>query len=632
MCVAIVEGVLPEMEEKVLPEKRQAVTALYWLLQTHRCIFSVQAHLDSMGVYLDMFSTAVLLNTSVKILKLHLSASSLTESICSMIPCLKSLEELECKYDGSFPGRLFKVLAQLLRSTTSLVTLKITSQYVENETGAEDFFAALKSNCALQDLCLVYDLRNEAYISAFRDYLKTTAGLSALTIVAAIEVPFQADLGSVLEALLVNRTLSCVNLQWFLIDLECMQPLARFFSENVFRAVHFAAFCRVRQREQELFWDSFIRAIKESETLEELSLPAEIWDAEHWASLFKALPNKTNLKKVTILSDTTTEEFMADVCRALVGSGAEEKVFLGDYCYDTGSIVANDCGAFLAVSNWRTTVDRAVLQRLSSLGPITKARFRLPPDSRELSCSIADIVAATPTLTELILSVSPGFDAAAGAKSCWTVILDSLARNPSICGLLVSVDSVGEDDIKRLADAVKTSRRITTFFFRFEKRAEARAFVRHFSVGIAANYSLTQIFGLGMEPTEDCIPVLDTVRRNRDLVARAALFAKSSRSDKYTAAAADTVSRNPALVQELAQLVMVSVAEASEMLRRALRATESMNDFMRFAGIVKQRVACHQREDRCMQLDDMHPDCWRHLRQYLLLDDIEDTDSLSKKS
>ncbi|XP_049523642.1 uncharacterized protein LOC125945593 [Dermacentor silvarum] len=90
----------------------------------------------------------------------------------------------------------------------------------------------------------------------------------------------------------------------------------------------------------------------------------------------------------------------------------------------------------------------------------------------------------------------------------------------------------------------------------------------------------------------------------------------------HCAAGLDRVSRHPALVAELAEVLSIDQVEAADMVQRRFRSIEGLHEFMRLAGVVKGRVTCLPREDGRMQLDDLNDDCWAHVRRYLELDDL----------
>ncbi|KAH7950488.1 hypothetical protein HPB49_024565 [Dermacentor silvarum] len=124
------------------------------------------------------------------------------------------------------------------------------------------------------------------------------------------------------------------------------------------------------------------------------------------------------------------------------------------------------------------------------------------------------------------------------------------------------------------------------------------------------------------EWADDWFAVCDTARRNSGFVARAAQFLNHARCDRLCAAGLDRVSRHPALVAELAEVLSIDKVEAARVVRQKWRCIEGLHDFMRLAGVVKEQVTCLPRQDGRTQLDGLNQDCWAHVRRYLELDDV----------
>lgn len=80
---------------------------------------------------------------------------------------------------------------------------------------------------------------------------------------------------------------------------------------------------------------------------------------------------------------------------------------------------------------------------------------------------------------------------------------------------------------------------------------------------------------------------------------------------------------HPALPEEIATLVSVSETEAGAMARRSLGNMQNMLLFMRLAGVVRNDLVFDPLGPR---LDVLNEDCWRHVRSYLKLDDVKDSD------
>ncbi|XP_075534643.1 uncharacterized protein LOC142568673 isoform X5 [Dermacentor variabilis] len=134
---------------------------------------------------------------------------------------------------------------------------------------------------------------------------------------------------------------------------------------------------------------------------------------------------------------------------------------------------------------------------------------------------------------------------------------------------------------------------------------------------------MTPISGsLAIESMADCFLVWETTRRNSGLVTRAAEFVSGHRLDRRYAAALEVVGCCPPLLEEFAQQQSLTVVDATPIIQRALRSIESMHDFMRLVGVVRERVVCHPRKDGRRQLDDLDDDCWRLIRRHITLFDV----------
>ncbi|KAH6947015.1 hypothetical protein HPB50_016661 [Hyalomma asiaticum] len=156
-----------------------------------------------------------------------------------------------------------------------------------------------------------------------------------------------------------------------------------------------------------------------------------------------------------------------------------------------------------------------------------------------------------------------------------------------------------------------------------QKEWNAALFVNRLSRGIRGNYCLVKI-ELPVYMDEDMFAVWDTARRNLSLVTSASQFFEGARRNKHIVASLERVYRHRALLEELAEVQCVSVVEVAAALREQVRAFEDVHDFMRLAGVVKERVACHPRLDGRVQLDDLNEYCWIAIRRYLMLADVVD--------
>lgn len=88
------------------------------------------------------------------------------------------------------------------------------------------------------------------------------------------------------------------------------------------------------------------------------------------------------------------------------------------------------------------------------------------------------------------------------------------------------------------------------------------------------------------------------------------------------AQALERVHSHAALHEELTRGASIESGQAASMIRRALRGVQSMHDFMRLSGVVKERVVCLPSLDGRPQLDDLDEYSWGRLRRYLLIEHV----------
>ncbi|XP_077512017.1 uncharacterized protein LOC144122936 [Amblyomma americanum] len=212
----------------------------------------------------------------------------------------------------------------------------------------------------------------------------------------------------------------------------------------------------------------------------------------------------------------------------------------------------------------------------------------------------------------------------------WNIIVSSFFENKSIKQLSISATYMDDEDVERLADAVKLSKVIRGAEYLNEAPKKSHLFFRHLSADIAENYRILRVNFF--TPTErdspafrDWYAVWEVARRNSDLIRRAAAFVSGARPDRCCASALERVASHPALPEEVAHLCSVDEAEAARMIRAALLSFQSIEAFMRLAGVERQRVECHPREDGRLQLHDLNEYCWAALRRYLTLRDVRES-------
>ncbi|KAH7932037.1 hypothetical protein HPB52_024972 [Rhipicephalus sanguineus] len=244
-----------------------------------------------------------------------------------------------------------------------------------------------------------------------------------------------------------------------------------------------------------------------------------------------------------------------------------------------------------------------------------------------------EYVQSTSVLRELQIEVrialADELNLAGGAW--WRLIVNSLSRNNSIKDLNISGSDMSDGDVESLVDAVSAKTNIRKLTFGACGMMTLNAFVNRLSVGIVGNHTLLDVALCGRLDHKgkthrgSCSPSTRQRAETRASWSAAAAFPKATDAHRYSDAALERIcKRHAELLEDLAELVEVSVAEIGGMAHRHLRRTDSLDAYMRITGVVKERVVCHPRDDGRIQLDDLGEDCWEMVRRFLMLDDVEE--------
>lgn len=290
---------------------------------------------------------------------------------------------------------------------------------------------------------------------------------------------------------------------------------------------------------------------------------------------------------------------------------------------------ASQCHAWL-FHNTRDVFSQ-IMRQLPSLGHVTIAQFRVSADllDRMTSSAMSSYIRTTRSLKKLCLTCFSLEGGADNAVCFWSDFVESIAANATLTTLAVKPRYFTARAIRSFANVLKSTRNIHTVHVEFEESAHGDSFVQTLSAGLTETYVLLGVYlsgYCGSRVPREWFTVRDTVRRNSCLVALAAEFVSGLRCDRYCAGALERMHDHVALPERVAQLSSVSEADASALIRGALRSIQGIHDFMRLAGVVKDRVQCVPgTAEYRPQLDSLDDNCWRHVRRYLLLDHVRDS-------
>ncbi|XP_077537684.1 uncharacterized protein LOC144149853 isoform X4 [Haemaphysalis longicornis] len=612
------------------------------LLKSHRCVSHVELDISLSKAHLQILSDALRVSPSITSVKLVFCGWINGEELATAALSLPCLRELEYSGYTQHPLTLVARLSSFLQTTTSLTALRLSKE-CPRRLSCEEFFRGLGQNCSLEELVLPSRLIAEAppcAQAAFTEWLTNSVSLKSLTVASPgwEYVPLKC----ILEAILANRSIVIVVFDSPELDQSDVEFVSKIFEENeVLRSFkvsynfdHYSTTPSfVRGCPDKADCDRCVKALIGNLTLEEVALPSDFWDEGQWKQLFEALPTKANLKKVTIKALRRAPLSLVDkLCTALKETGAVEKVsFSASFC-EKQFDKRYACKAFSSVVMSASDENRAaifgMLDRIPSLTHITCLYMHFDIVGgldRVLSSVLATFLRKTRTLNTFTLTASRDmllFD-------CQEGLMDGLVHNTSLRELGIEVEEARNDFStfsKPLAHAISASKNISTVYLSGPGSGE-RAFFRELSTVIADNYTLLSVTVLGYKYSKfkrDWFKVWDTTRRNCGLLTNAADFARGARHDRRCGLALERMHSHPELVEEVARLEEVDEAEAASMVRGGLRSMEGLHEFMRLAGVVREQVLCHEREDGRTQLNALNEYCWKEVRRYLKLWDVKE--------
>lgn len=392
-------------------------------------------------------------------------------------------------------------------------------------------------------------------------------------------------------------------------------------------------------------FSAWLPALAGNETLEAISLPLNIWDPEQWEFFFESMSAKASPPKLTIYQQCADRKVLEKLSDALQRKGMEEYVFFNGALDVTDKPEMIACKGFskLSLCRYGDPGGHAsrVFRMLPSVAHVTAVDLYIRTEcaDEKFSSDIAHYIATSSALKELhltmflrgLLPVTADTD----VEECWPIIVESLRRNTGVSELHFSSYFVSGREMVLFADAVKCSRNVRRVRADINDSQVGAALVRRLRDGIERNRNLLSVTVDDREVRqsgvdEEWFAILNTTRRNSDVVARATRCVTGTVVDRYSAEALELAVEYPSLLQEIAQVLSVSDAEAAALARTTVRSILSLDGFMRVVGVVKDRVTCYSREDGHTQLDDLNEGCWSSVRRYLKVEDVRDPEATNE--
>ncbi|KAL1483067.1 hypothetical protein MTO96_002137 [Rhipicephalus appendiculatus] len=619
----------PPFEADMIPlpgeHADRASAFLRWLLRTHVCITGLELEYELLKIHCQLFLEEVPENSRLKKLKVHFPLERAVQThFATLLPRLRHLEELDC-YMSPSADALVAAVSALLGTTTCLSSLVFQACFNHGQP-PRTFVDALAANSTLKTLDLWANWSTTEPPGTLGEYVRSNRLITTLHLFG--EESDREEL-SLEEVLVRNSTLTTLNIGRLCGGERTARFLTRVLAECA--SIKKLTLGGLRDEYVNISEATMTRcgqALAQNETLKELDLSYSLWHPNNWIAFFAFLPKNKHLKKLEVSNHRPADYgTFPSVLEALTETGSSERVSFGRYTYQSEVPNLMHIAAFSGIDLYGVASLRvSALQRLPSLHHFTSVSLDLHDSDETLFSSFAEYIRATTALRELRL-IGPNA-ANAAPSSWWTLFFESLSVNTSIAYLTISA-SENPTYIGRLARTIGLSRHISRVTY-VQCRCEwdPTDFVLPLSEVVGDNYGLLEVqlkgAKLGADAARTFFTIWDATRRNCGLLERASAFNQNTPLDWYTANALEKVSRNPALVRELAEKEGIAACQVARTVRSRLSSVGGLHEFMRLTGVVQQRVTCAPPVDDCgTQLEDLGNDCWRLLRRYLSFGDVK---------
>ncbi|KAL1436059.1 hypothetical protein MTO96_010815 [Rhipicephalus appendiculatus] len=633
----------------ITEQKQQAAALLYHLLTLHRCIVSVKLNDHIIRKHDQLICDA--LRQSSSLTKLDMGGYGyvgMTASyrLVAVLPHLTQLRELELGI-LRFGYASTKRLSEFLASTRSLKTLNMAQQYF-NWDHAFYVGGGLKQNVTITTLSLNKSAVDDFWSS--RDdifaYFHEASTLRTLSVTGFCRNYDKFSL--TVESMFLNSTISELNLIDFRMNIGDVQLITTLLIENgTLRSLNFVTCVYKPSPEYEadnsvIYTENFgyvssriypwLVALTKNKTLEELTLSLSWYEAHEWWSFLKALASNASLQKINV-SRVPTREDVTEIFRAMRETGVQERFFVGaHHDFEDTVVTLTECKQLSCIE-----IDSTILPRFE---PLLTASCLMQPCSHMTSlCLVLKTGLLDVTVSSLITQCITGAMALRELELTFLhygpllnpdhtmqrALVQALSVNKTIRSLYIWGLRFDETETQMLADTLQSSRTLCEFSFFPRDDESTVSFLRQLSPIVSSNYTLlglhlTERFDLGGE----FFTVAEVVRRNNVLVTRATHFVKGT-MHKYCAEAFELVHSTPGLLASVQNSASVDENQAALKIRKSLNNVSEIDVFMKVAGVVKVSVECHPRDDGKIQLVDLNRDCWLHIRRYLMVSDILDT-------
>ncbi|XP_054925813.1 uncharacterized protein [Dermacentor andersoni] len=396
---------------------------------------------------------------------------------------------------------------------------------------------------------------------------------------------------------------------------------------------------------------TWVLALQENSTLQYLKLRLTWSSREDCYLLLEALENKCRLKILT-LKTVPSDCGVQEICRIIRDCGVGERVRIGSYVVlpeDVEMVSACEAVTAVTVSSFIFLADVAALRNMfnviATCNHITLLRVYLDFFDNDAFASLAAYITGSTSIKviQLIIETYDSGDEGdeidqeddESLRQSLSNLCEALSLNESISNVyLDSTIELPDEDCQKLADAALNNRQLYELIVPAVRGSSVPVFLGRLLPRLAENYSLLYLeIPFCLQHNDEMCAAQDVTRRNCGLVQRATRFVTGVHGPEC-ARPFELLSEYPVLVESVvrklaqdrdrAQVTGSEKAEAVSKIEEALQVLRNadLHTYMKFTGVIQERVECEVQEDSSKQLDQLNEYCFLHIVRYLKVADV----------
>ncbi|XP_065282791.1 uncharacterized protein [Dermacentor albipictus] len=516
---------------------------------------------------------------------------------------------------------------------------------------------ALIENESITDLCVgdcVFSYRDRDFNAMFPTYLaKKNCPLRKLTLKSNDHFISGSLMGKLIDAFCKMNFLEELNVDIILTTM--FVPTFALFAEVARRSAklrslrlpwtdtHSHLGVHNASPEATQCMKSWHTALQESKSpLKQLRVDLKAFGEAECHTFFDAIANSDSLRLVEV--DTLPFiDGLDRISETIRARGLNGLVFIKGHYEHTNAIHLLKCPQISSVA---VTVGRFVsrgrvdpqpviltLEAVGSSSNVTSLLVKCNTFSRDELSALAACLRNAAVLTDVDINLN-GVLAVLSEKERTDVraeLVSSLASNLKLVKISIKGVLLSNDDLNVLAHGARKSLSLTEFTMTPVCCGYTRPgkYCKELQSGFERSPgALKEAFNFKNIALAD---ILQATRRNASSLSTASQFVLGQQDALDGADAIEPMHDYPRLLEMVMEGADVTKTDAKKMISSALLRVQncSLDEFMRIAGVVKERVECLRHSGARRQLTDIDHNSWLHIRRFLKIRDVVNIDPVS---